>query len=168
MLPLTGADQDAFNVALARIPANIGATGLYVRERKGENGIEVVVYSLQGSRFNRLLTLLLRHRLGGRVQVRYNDFVVRILHAGKEGAGERVANAVREIQGMGSEEIESLLPVPPTEGWKFARALPGPLLREMAFTDHYHVEECTDILGQLTVTVLCSPHPAPPLPPPGP
>ena len=168
MLPLTGADQDAFNVALARIPANIGATGLYVCERKGENGIEVVVYSLQGSRFNRLLTLLLRHRLGGRVQVRYNDFVVRILHAGKEGAGERVANAVREIQGMGPEEIGSLLPIPPTEGWKFARALPGPLLREMAFTDHYHVEECTDILGQLTVTVLCSPHPAPPLPPPGP
>ena len=112
------------------------------------------VYSLNGSRFNRLLTLLLQKQLGSKAQVRYNDFVIRILRAGKEGAEERVATAVREIQGMGPEEIGRLLPPPPVEEWKFARALPESPFREMALSDHYHVEEFRESFGKMTVTIL--------------
>jgi len=161
VLPLTDDDQATLRTALTRIPEGVGATGLYVREHNGERGVMVTVYSLNGSRFNRLLTLLLQHRLGSKAQVRYNDFVIRILRAGKEGAGERVATAVREVQGMEPEEIGSLLPLPPVEGWKFARALPKPPFCEMAFADHYHGEEFRDFFGEMTVTVLPIPLPAP-------
>jgi hypothetical protein len=121
----------------------------------------VTVYSLNGSRFNRLFTLLLQKQLGSKAQVRYNDFVIRILRAGKEGAVERVATAVRDIQGMGPEEIGRLLPLPPADGWKFAKALPELPFREMALSDHYHVEEFMKSFRQMTVTVLPVPLTAP-------
>ena len=93
--------------------------------------------------------------------MRYNDFVIRILRAGKEGPGERVAMAVREIQGREPEEIGRLLPLPPADEWKFARALPKPPFREMALSDHYQVEEFWESFGEMTVTVLPVPLTAP-------
>jgi ATP-dependent Lhr-like helicase len=154
LLSLIDGDNEKLRTALYRIPEGVGRTGLYIREHKGEKGIAVTVYSLNGSRFNRLLTLLLQYRLGSKAQVRYNDFVIKILRAGKEGAGERVATAMREIQEMGREEIDSHLPLPPMEGWKFARTLPESPFREMAFSDHYRGEEFMDLFGNTIVTVL--------------
>lgn len=157
VLPLTDDVQETLNTVLIRIPEGVGLTGLYVREHKGERGMMVTVYSLNGIRFNRLLTLLLQKRLGGKVQVRYNDFVIRIFRMGKEGAGERVAIALRDVQGMGLEEIGSHLPLLPAEEWKFARALPESPFREMTFSDHYHGDEFMDLFGKMTVTVLPGP-----------
>jgi ATP-dependent Lhr-like helicase len=154
MLPLTDDDCEILRTAISRIPEGIGRTGLHIRERKGERGISVSVYSLNGIQFNRFLTLLLQHRLGSKTQLRYNDFFIRIHRLGKDGAVERVATALREIQDMGLEEIGSLLPPPPSEGWKFARALPGTAFCEMAFSDHYHGKEFMELLREMTVTVL--------------
>ncbi|MFA6224672.1 MAG: DEAD/DEAH box helicase [Methanoregula sp.] len=154
VLPLTDDDQEILRTVFARIPEGVGSTGLYIRERKGESGVMVTVYSLNGIQFNRLLTLLLQKRLGSKAQVRYNDFVIRILRLGKEGAGERVATAVREAQGIGLKETGLFLPLPPYEGWKFARTLPEIPFREMAFSDYYHGEEFMDLFGEMTVTVL--------------
>jgi len=161
MLPLTDGDKETLRTALTRIPEGVGRTGLYIREHKSERGFMVTVYSLNGSRFNRLLTILLQKHLGSKVQVRYNDFVIRILRAGKEGAGERVAAAVREIQGMGPEEIGSRIPLPPMDGWKFARALHKLPFFEMALSDHYHVEEFRESFGEMTITLLPAPLSAP-------
>jgi len=161
VLPLTDVDKETLLTALTRIPEGVGRTGLYLREHKGERGVMVTVYSLNGSRFNRLLTLLLQKQLGCKAHVRYNDFVIRILRAGKEGVGERVATVVREVQGMGSEEIGRLLPLPPAEEWKFARALPELPFREMVLSDHYHVEEFRDFFMEMTVTLLPDPLSAP-------
>jgi ATP-dependent Lhr-like helicase len=161
MLPLADDDQEVLFTGLSRIPECIGVTGLYIHERKGERGVKVTVYSLNGIQFNRLLTLLLQKRLGSKAQVRYNDFVISILRAGKEGAGERAATAVRAVQGMNPEEIRPLLPLPSSEGWKFARALPESPFREMIFSDHYHVEEFMDLFRDMTVTILPDPLPPP-------
>ena len=86
--------------------------------------------------------------------MRYNDFVIRILRAGKEGAGERVATAVREVQEMGPGEIGPLLPPLSTDGWKFARALPESPFCEMVLFDYYLVEEFRDSFLKMTITVL--------------
>lgn len=161
VLPLTDDDKETLQIALSRIPEGVRATGLYIREHKGERGAMVTVYSLNGSRFNRLLSLLLQRRLGGKVQVRYNDFLIRILRAGKEGAAERVATAVREVQVMGPGEIGSLIPPPSTDGWKFAKVLPESPFREMVLFDHYLVEVFRESFLKLTATVLPVPLPAP-------
>jgi hypothetical protein len=161
LLPLTDDDKETLQTALSRIPTGVERTGLYIREHKGERGVMVTIYSLNGIRFNRLLTLLLQKQLGSKAQVRYNDFVIRILRLGKEGAGERVATAVREVQGMGFEEIGSNLPLPSAEGWKFARALPESHFREMALFDHYLVDEFRELFLEMTVTVLPVPLPSP-------
>ena len=99
------------------------------------------LYTLYGSRFNGLLCVLLQDRIGGRVQVKYNDFIIRVKRAGKDGLKERVMQALKEIQNMGKDEIRKVLPVPRSDEWKFSRALPSNLLSDLSLSDHYHVEE---------------------------
>ena len=106
VLPLSEREKELMQTELARIPEGIGEDGLYVAEQTGTNGVEVLIFSFSGGRFNRLLTLLLRDRLGGRAQVRYSDFIVRITRTGKEGTGQRVISALQEIQKMGRDKIQ--------------------------------------------------------------
>jgi len=154
MLPLGAHEQERLQLALEKFPAGIGEEGLYVvdNEEKGT----VIVVSMNGSGFNRVLALLLRHRLSRKVQVRFNDFLLIVNHAGKDAAGERVAQAVREIQSMDYTAIAEILPLLPADGWKFASALPEPLFREMLISDHYHGEDFLRILG--SSAVLCILH----------
>jgi hypothetical protein len=109
---------------------------------------------MNGSRFNRVLALLLRHRLGRKVQVRYDDFILIVNRAGKDAAGERVAQAVREMQPMDYHAVAEILPHVPVDGWKFAKALPAPLFREMLISDHYHGEDFVQVLGSSTVSCI--------------
>ncbi len=154
VLPLGEHENEMMQTLLARIPKGIGEDGLYVVEQTGKNGVEVLIFSFSGGMFNRLLTLLLQDRLADKAQVRYNDFFVRIVRAGKEGTGQRVMRALQEIRKMEKNKISATLPLPQTEGWKFARALPAPLLADMSLSDHYHVEEFMDNMRNLPVFIL--------------
>jgi ATP-dependent Lhr-like helicase len=153
VLPLGEHEQEVLQSVLARIPEGVGKDGLHVVEQTGAKGGEVLIFSFSGGRFNRLLTLLLQDRLGGKAQVRYNDFIVKVMRAGKNGVGQRVKCALQEIQKMGKDEIGSVLPRPKADGWKFARALPPALLYELSLSDHYHVDEFMDIMRNVPVLV---------------
>jgi ATP-dependent Lhr-like helicase len=153
-LPLGEKEQELLQQALAEFPSGIGADGLYIMEDEEKKGT-VTVVSMNGSGFNRVLSLLLRYRLGRKVSVRYHDFAIIVSRAGKEGAGERVAGAVREIQTMDYGDIAGILPLPPRDGWKFADILPEPLFREMAVADYYHGQDFLEVLA--TSTVSCIP-----------
>jgi ATP-dependent helicase Lhr and Lhr-like helicase len=154
VLPLGEDVKEIVQTMLARIPDGTGRNGLYVVERSGIKGVEVRIFTFSGSRFNRLLTCLLQDRLGGKAHVHYNDFVVRVLHAGKECAGQQVITALQTIQTMGKDEIGAILPMPSLEGWKFARALPPALVTDMVMSDHYHVEEFMNLISGIPVTLL--------------
>ena len=154
MLPLGPHEQGLLKQALAQFPAGIGPEGLYIVEQEHEKKGTVTVVSMNGSRFNRTLTLLLRHRLGKKVQVRYNDFVLIVTRAGKDSPGPRVAQAIREVQSMDYPAIEKILPLLPADGWKFAAALPGRLFREMVISDHYHGEDFLQVLSSSTVSCM--------------
>ena len=134
-------EQEVIQTVLQKIPKGLGKKGLYVIERKGTKGNEVLVYSFSGSRFNGLLCVLLQDRIGGRVQVKYNDFIISVDRAGKEGGGERVLQALKDVQNLGMDEIRKVLPAPKTDEWKFSRALPLNLLSDLSLSDHYHVED---------------------------
>jgi ATP-dependent Lhr-like helicase len=140
-LALPEHEHEVIQTMLQKTPEGLGKNGLYVIERKGTKGKEVLVYSFSGSRFNGLLCALLQDRIGGRVQVKYNDFIIRVNRAGKGGLRERVMNVLKEIQTLGKDEIRKVLPVPRTDEWKFSRALPLNLLSDLSLSDHYHVEE---------------------------
>jgi len=129
ILPLGEREQEILKTALKKIPEGIGSDGLVVRERKGNQGLEVIIYSLYGTRFNRVLTLALKDRLGGSVQVRYNDFIVKVQRAGKDGAGNKVMTALEALRTAGRDTIASALTAPPAENWKFGTALPPRLIR---------------------------------------
>jgi ATP-dependent helicase Lhr and Lhr-like helicase len=154
MLPLGEREQDLLLQALAQFPSGIGPEGLYVVEPDAEKNTPVTVVSMNGSRFNRVLALLLRHRLGRKVQVRFDDFLLIVTRAGKDAPGERVAQAIREIQAMDYPTVAGILPLVPVDGWKFARALPEPLFREMVIADHYHGEDFLQKLRSSTVSSL--------------
>jgi ATP-dependent Lhr-like helicase len=147
-------EQEVMETVLAKIPEGLGMDGLYVVEQTGTKGIEVLIFSFSGSRFNRLLTLLLQNRLGGKAQVNYSDFIVKVMRAGKEGMGQRVLRALKEIQNMGKEEIRAVLPMPYAEGWKFAIALPGELLSDLSLSEHYHVKEFMNAMKNVPVSIL--------------
>jgi ATP-dependent helicase Lhr and Lhr-like helicase len=155
-LPLGPHERELVHLALAQFPAGIGPEGMYIVEQDTEKKGAVTVVSMNGSRFNRVLSLLLRHRLGRKMQVRYDDFMITMSHVGDDAAGERVALAIREIQSMDYDAIVKILPLLPVDGWKFARALPGSLFREMIVSDHYHGEDFLQILGSLTVSCILS------------
>ena len=157
LLPLGLHEQRLLEQALAQFPAGIGPEGLYVVEPKNEKKGTVTVVSMNGSRFNRTFSLLLRHRLGKKVQVRYNDFVLIVTRAGKDAPGSRVAQAIREIQSMDYHALEKILPLLPADGWKFASALPEVLFREMVISDHYQGEDFLQALGSSTVSCILHP-----------
>jgi ATP-dependent Lhr-like helicase len=154
VLPISEQEKELMQTVLARIPEGIGEDGLYIVERTGKKGVEVLIFSFSGSRFNRLLSLLLQDKLGGKAQVRYNDFVVRVMRAGKKSRGQLVMSALQEIQKMGKNEIRAVLPLPQAEGWKFASALPAALLSDLSLSDHYHAEEFMDIMRSIPVFFL--------------
>ena len=160
VLPLGDADAEALSTAIQVFPPGIRERGLFVREERGSGGREVVVYSLFGGRFNRVLAYLLKGVLG-RVQVRYDDERVRILRAGKTGAAERVAGAIREIPALAPEEIAAYLPLPAPDPWKFAQMIPLPDFREMVLADYYHKSEVVRTLAQMPVTLLPEAEPGP-------
>jgi len=155
-LPLGEHEQDVMQSVLAKIPECLGEEGLYVIEKTGKRGLEVLIFSFSGSRFNRLLSLLLKDRLGGKAQVKYTDFSIKIIRAGKKGIGQRVLHVLKEIQKMEKDEIAAVLPMPQAESWKFARALPAALLSDLSLSDHYHVEEFMDVMKHVPVLILDS------------
>ncbi len=157
VLPLGESEQEVLRMALARIPEGAGGNGFQIVEQDGTKGAGVRIFTFSGNRFNRLLASLLKDRLGGKVQVHYNDFIVRVLRCGKEGTGQRVIRALEEIQTMGKDEIGAVLPIPSAEGWKFARALPSVLLTDMSLSDHFHVEDFMDEIKSVQVTLLTVP-----------
>ena len=153
-LPLGEHEQEVLQTVLTRIPKGSGENGLHVIEQNGTRGAEVCIFTFSGGRFNRLLTSLLQDQLGGKAQLRYNDFIIKVMRAGKERMGQRVVYALEKIQTMGKDEIGTALPVPSAEGWKFARALPPALLSDLSLSDHYHVEEFMDVVKRVPVTLL--------------
>lgn len=157
ILPLGDQDKEMIAIALQRVPEGAGTEGLDVAVRKGTRGMEVLVYSFAGSRFNRLLALLISKHLGGKAQVRYNDVVVRVPRPVKEGGERAVQQVISALEAIGSMEsgrARAFLPVPRMENWKFARALPDSLIREMVLFDHYHVEEFMEELAGMAVSVF--------------
>ena len=153
-LPLGEHEKEVLRTVLTRIPKGSGENGLHVIEQNGTRGAEVCIFTFSGGRFNRLLTSLLQDQLGGKAQLRYNDFIIKVMRAGKERMGQRVVYALEKIQTMGKDEIGTALPVPSAEGWKFARALPPALLSDLSLSDHYHVEEFMDVVKRVPVTLL--------------
>lgn len=157
LLPLGDPEREMIATVLRRIPEGAGNEGLNVSARKGTRGIEVSVYSFAGSRFNRLLALFLGRCLASKAPIRYNDIVVRVPRPVKEGqerAVQQVISALDAIGRMEREEIGASIPVPRTESWKFACALPESLIREMVLFDHYRMEEFRDKLTGMPVSAV--------------
>jgi len=152
-LPLPEPEQELLRQASERIPEGAGESGLLVCERVSVQGREVFILSLQGSRFNRILSLLLKRELGGPVQVRYNDFSVRVQRAGKDGAAKRVLSALQGLRPLSRPAVGDALPLPPDEAGKFGRLLPLPLYRGMILADYYHIDEYMALIRDIPVSI---------------
>jgi ATP-dependent Lhr-like helicase len=151
LLPLAGPDRELLLQALGGIPEGGGGDGLLVSGHEGSSGKEVILHSLQGSRFNRVLAHLVKKELGGRVQVRYSDFSVRILRGGKDNGADRVVAAISALRGQSLAAIGDALPLPPPAGEKFSGLLPPRLYRDMILADYYHVGEYRERIRSIPV-----------------
>jgi len=152
-MPLPECEQERLRLALARIPEGAGETGLFVTERNGSRGKEVTVLSFEGSRFNRVLSLLLRKELGDNVQVRFSDFSLSIRRAGKKDMATKVFSALLALRNAAGMETGYALPLPPQEAGKFARLLPPGLYRRMILADYYHIDSYAAIIRDMPVTL---------------
>jgi hypothetical protein len=154
LLPLGSPEQEHLKEVLMKIPPGVGDNGLYIREKKRHGRRIIMVYSLHGSRFNRVLALLLKGVLGRKVQVSSTDFLLRITGAGTIDTGTRIKTALETIRGMSRDECGSHLPLPPRDGWKFAGMLPEALFFASALSDHYLLEEFMEIIGSMEIVKL--------------
>jgi len=152
-LPLLPRDQEIIAERIRRMPAGIPRRGFWIWQRRSKKRVEVVVFSLYGSPFNRLLTILLGKLLGGRTKVRFSDFVVLVQNAGKDNVARRVEEALHAIREMDRDAIGASLPVPPPDTWKFGGVLPEDVLKDMALSEHYHVEEFLEIIRSAPVSI---------------
>ncbi|MEN6442270.1 MAG: DEAD/DEAH box helicase [Methanoregula sp.] len=157
LLPLGKEEKLSLKHALAPYPEGVGERGIYVCQEHGRRGTMVVVYSFYGSPFNRVLGSLIRKIIGGHVQVRYDDFRIFVMRAGKEDGLQIVANAIQKIPALSRTEIGSALSLPSHENWKFARALPATAFKDMILSDYFHIESFQDVIGRVPVTVLGEP-----------
>ncbi len=162
VLPLGVYENGILQGILTKLPESIGKHGLYILEKDEPGRREVIVYSLHGSRFNRVLALLLRECLGAKAHARATDFVIRVTHAGKTGAGKNVATALAAIRNMSRKELGDLLPLPPRDGWKFAGLLPDDLFSECALADYYHIGEFMEEISSMEIGLLQNPVPVTP------
>ena len=162
LLPLGASENEALRHMLTKIPAGIGEHGLYILEKNEDGRREIVVYSFHGSRFNRVLALLLKRRLGGKAHTQATDFVIHVTGAGKTGAGKNVATALEAVRSMSRQEMGPLLPLPPRDGWKFAGLLPDDLFSECALADYYQIGEFMEEISSMEISLLQNPVPVTP------
>jgi ATP-dependent Lhr-like helicase len=141
VLPLLLPDEKVLTERIRRLPTGIPKSGLCIWERHAGKRVEVVILSLYGGQVNRLLTILLGQILGKRVRVRYSDFVVLVQNAGKDGAAQRVEDALHAIKALDRDAIGAKVPVLGPDTWKFGAVLPDEVLEDMALSEQYHVEE---------------------------
>ena len=153
ILPLGESEKEVLFAALRTLPSGIDGRGIFVREERVNGRKEVVVYSFYGSRFNRVLAHLAKGLLG-RVEVRYDDYRVRVMRAGKTGAAAKVTDAIRAIPSLSGDDIAGFLPLPSPESWKFAAAIPPVVFRAMVLADYYHTGEFVQTLAQVPVSIL--------------
>ncbi|OPY36278.1 MAG: putative ski2-type helicase [Methanoregula sp. PtaU1.Bin051] len=153
-LPLPIREQEVLAGRIRRLPGQIPSAGLCVQERKIGGKVEVIVFSFNGAAFNRLLTILLSRQLGGKVKVRYSDFIVLIRNAGKDGIGQKVFEALLAIRDFDQDMIRSYLPVLPANTWKFGSVLPANLLEDLVMSEHYNIMECMATLRAADVILL--------------
>lgn len=163
VLPLPAPEAELLDTLFLRQPPELGRFGLAVTARKGTRGREILIFSFEGSRFNRILSRILGKKLGRGALVRYNDFVVRVQRAGKEDAADRVRAALESIRLMERSRIASALPLPPPDGWKFARVLPRNLYANLVAADYYHLDLFLANISEMEITMIApaSPPPAP-------
>jgi ATP-dependent Lhr-like helicase len=152
-LPLRDEEMALLSPLLAKIPDAGGKARLVVTERRRNDRRIVQISSPNGSRFNRILAILLQKRLGGSARAHYNDFVIRISGQGKTGTREDVVTALQVIQAMDGDAAGSLLPLPPREGWKFARLLPEAVFREFVVADEYRIGKFLRTIADLEVCI---------------
>jgi ATP-dependent Lhr-like helicase len=153
-LPLSMHEQEVLAGVFRHLPAGIAVGGICLQEQQTIRGTNVTVYSFYGSRFNQVLALLLKERLGGSASVRYNDFSVTVQRTGREGALDRVAEAIREIRLYTLDMVGESLPLISPELWKFGQVLPRESIREMALADYYLVEEFQKVIQTASITVI--------------
>ena len=153
-LPLRDEEQALLSPLLAKIPEGGGRGRLVVVESRRNDRRVVQISSPNGSRFNRILAILLQKRLGGSARARYNDFVIRITGLAKTGGRENTVSELLAVQVMDREGIGRLLPLPPREGWKFARLLPDDVFREFVLADEYRIGKFLETIAALEV---CAP-----------
>lgn len=163
LLPLPEPEAELLKTLFLRLPPDLGRFGLFVTAQKGTRGREILIFSFKGSRFNRILSRILVKKLGRGALVRYDDFVVRVQRAGKEDAAERVRAALESIRSMERSRIASALPLPPADGWKFARVLPRNLFASFVAADYYHLDLFLESICGMEITMIApaSPPPAP-------
>lgn len=150
VLPLNEGLEEILSAHITSYP-RIRRNAINLWQEQGSRGYDVVILTCLGREMNGILATLLKTLLPGKRRVKYDDLLVTVQAMKEEGSLDSVEEALLSIRGMGDEEIGRLLRVPPPELWKFGEAIPDEMRREMAFSDHFHLDEFSDTIGSLPV-----------------
>jgi len=140
VLPLPEKERELLAGIIRQFPP-LRSGALHVLEKPGKKGPEVTILTFRGRRFNGILAALLRAEAARKVTISYDDFMITLKHVAKEQAAGVVSGMLEDIRKKAPGSAAATLKIPGQEVWKFALALPGSLLREMALVDYYRFPE---------------------------
>jgi hypothetical protein len=115
----------------------------------------VLLLTFRNNNFGKLYSSLLTRALGsGRMS--YNDFSLLVRGVRGDDPFGTVVRAAEEAGLFSREEVESVIPLPAPDGWKFGSLIPAARFREMVLTDMYHLD---DFMAELSSARVFVPEP---------
>jgi ATP-dependent Lhr-like helicase len=140
ILPLPEKERELLAGILGQFPP-LRSGALHMLEKPGKKGPEVTILTFRGRRFNGILAALLRAQAARKVTISYDDFMITLKQVAKEQATGVVSVMLEDIRKKAPGSAAATLKIPGQEVWKFAPALSGNILREMALVDYYRFPE---------------------------
>ena len=137
----------------SKFPRGIQRGDILARMKEETRAPLVSLVTFRDSNFGTLFSHLLHRFLPKSAQISNHEFSLLIRGGlGKDPVGN-VAAAAEESARLSREEVESVLPLPSPEGWKFGSLLPPAMFREMVLSDTYHTGLFMEELAKVRVKV---------------
>jgi len=156
ILPLP--DDTVLNLArvIGKVPTGFHRGDLVIVAKVGARGMGVLLLTFRNNNFGKLYSSLLTRGLGYRGQISYNDFSLLVRGVRGVDPFDSVVNAAEQAGNCTREDVESVIPLPAPDGWKFGALIPAARFREMVLADMYHLD---DFMAELSSAGVFVPEP---------
>jgi ATP-dependent Lhr-like helicase len=136
-LPLPDREHELLQEIIHQFP-HITPGALHICEKPGRKGPEVTIFTFHGMTWNSNLATLLRRESVRKLGIVYNDLFLTVKNVARDDASATIYSLLEKLRSKPDRQLGSVFTRYPGT-WKFGRAIPEDLLRDMCLTDYYQL-----------------------------